>query len=479
MASKYRYLFKNVGLMAIGQFGSRMLSFLLVPLYTSVLSTADYGTFDLYSTIIQLLMPVLSLNIYDAVLRFALDKKENIRQVYAVGMGIILAGSMTLLALVVANLFLGFLPIVNQYPWLFFLFYLTNILSLFLNNFARGMDDVPATVISGAITTLTMIILNIWFLVGLRWGLFGYFAANVIGIGAGCLVYALRLRLWQYPIIPQKITLGRRMVAYSSPLIVNSVSWWINSASSRYIIIWISGIAANGLFSAANKIPSIISIVANLFNSAWVMSSVKEFDPEDKERFFSKTYKTFSGMIMICCALLITGSYILGNFLYRGEFHPAWMIAPLMTLGAAFSAVAGYLGGIFAAAKRTKIFAYSTFAGCVANIILCAILTKLFGVMGAAAAIAISNYVILVIRFVQIKGFMRIDLGLFREHVVYALLIAESFTVLGVEENPIWYAPSVALTLTSVLLYHKELKALVNKLVGGRMNRHAGKHALK
>lgn len=473
---KYRYLLKNVGLMAIGQFGSRILSFLLVPLYTSILSAADYGTFDLYSTIVQLLVPVLTLNIYDAMLRFALDGKEDIKQVHAVGLGVFFIGTVILLVLVVANLFVGFLPIVNQYPWLFFLFYIVNALSLMLSNFARGLDDVSATVISGILTTLTMITLNIWFLVGLHWGLFGYFWANIVGTAVGCLVYAFRLRIWQYPIIPKDMSLGRRMIVYSAPLVVNSVSWWINSASSRYIIIWISGIAANGLFSAANKIPSIISIVANLFNSAWVMSSVKEFDSEDKTGFFSKTYKMFSSMIMICCALLIAGSFILGSFLYRGEFHSAWALTSFMTLGAAFSAVAGYLGGIFAAAKQTKIFAYSTFAGCATNIILGIILTKMFGVMGAAAAVMISNYVILVIRFIQIKGFMRINLGLIREHAVYALLIAESCTAIGLEANSLWYVPTIALTLLVVALYRRELTALLNKMFGDRFSHLSKKH---
>lgn len=461
---KYRYLFKNVGLMVIGQFGSRMLSFFLVPLYTSVLSTADYGTFDLYGTIVQLLVPVLTLNIYDAVLRFALDGKEDIKQVHAVAASVFLAGVLTLLILIVTNLFVGFLPIVNEYPWLFFLFYIGNALSLLLSNFARGLDDVSATVISGIVTTLTMILLNIWFLIGLGWGLFGYFAANIAGMAAGCLVYVFRLRLWQYPIIPRDMALGRRMVSYSSPLIANSVSWWINSASSRYIIIWISGIAANGLFSAANKIPSIISMAANLFNSAWVMSSVKEFDSEDRDGFFSKTCRTFSGAIMICCALLIAGSYILGDFLYRGEFHSAWKLTPLMALGSALSAVAGYLGGIFAAAKQTKIFTYSTVIGCVVNIVLCAILAKLFGVIGAAAAVAISNYVILVIRFAQIKRFMHIDLSLIREHVVYALLAAESFMVLGVETNLAWYVPTLLFALLIMMFYFPELRTLFNKL---------------
>lgn len=467
--NKYRYLFKNVGLMAIGQFGSRMLSFFLVPLYTSVLSTADYGTFDLYSTIVQLLVPVLTLNIYDAVLRFALDGKENIKQVHAVGACVFWGGALVLLVLIIANLFIRFLPIVNKYPWLFFLFYIVNALSLMLSNFARGLDDVSATVISGIMTTLTMIILNIWFLTGLHWGLFGFFLANIIGMSVGCLVYVFRLRLWHYPVIPKDITLGRKMVAYSFPLVANSVSWWLNSASSRCIIIWISGIAANGLFSAANKIPSIISMAANLFNSAWVMSSVKEFDPQDKDGFFSKTYKAFSGMIMICCAMLISGSYILGNFLYRGEFHSAWILTPLMTLGAALSAVAGYLGGIFAAAKKTEVFTYSTFAGLITNIILGVVFTRLFGVTGMAIAVAISNYVILVIRFVQIKKFMSIDFNLIREHAVYILIVAESFTVLGVETGLVWYIPTVLLMLLVVFLYRKELMAAINKFLKNKI----------
>lgn len=41
---KYKYLFKNVGLLTISNFGSKILSFLLVPLYTSLLTTGEYGT---------------------------------------------------------------------------------------------------------------------------------------------------------------------------------------------------------------------------------------------------------------------------------------------------------------------------------------------------------------------------------------------------------------------------------------------------
>ena len=48
--SKYKYLFKNTFLFTISSFSSKILSFLLVPLYTTVLSTADYGTADMVFT---------------------------------------------------------------------------------------------------------------------------------------------------------------------------------------------------------------------------------------------------------------------------------------------------------------------------------------------------------------------------------------------------------------------------------------------
>ena len=466
--NKYKYLFKNVGLLAIGQFGSRLLSFFLVPLYTTILTTSDYGTFDLYNTIIQLLVPLLTLNIYDGILRFALDGKNDIRQVYAIGFSIFSAGTILLSIFILVNLYMNTIPIINQYPLLFFLFYVVNSMQLLLNNFARGLDDVSATVISGIISTIVMIVLNVWFLIGLRWELFGYFAANIIGIGAGCLLYVFRLRLWKYPLVIHDWNLGKSMVHYSAPLVVNSVSWWINSASSRYIIIGLVGLSANGLFSAANKVPSIISMAANLFNSAWVMSSVKEFDSQDKEGFFSNTYKIFSALIVLCCSLLIVTSNIIGGFLYRGDFHAAWELTPCLTLGAVFSALAGCLGGIFAAAKKTAVFAYSTFTGCVTNIVIGIVLTFFFGVMGAVVAITISNYVILIIRFIQIRKFMNVRLCLFRDHVVYLLLILQSILMVQIEEDAFLYLLVLLLLFCVLFLYRKEYSLILRKISGDK-----------
>ena len=82
---KYKSLLKNIGFLTISNFGSKILVLFLIPLYTSILSTSQYGTFDLYSTTLSLIAPVLTLNIVHATMRFCLDGKYNKEVVIRIG----------------------------------------------------------------------------------------------------------------------------------------------------------------------------------------------------------------------------------------------------------------------------------------------------------------------------------------------------------------------------------------------------------
>ena len=72
--NKYKRLISDTVIFAIGNLGSKIILFFMVPLYTNYLSAEEYGTSDLVFTIAQLLMPFVSLVIFDAVLRFGLSK---------------------------------------------------------------------------------------------------------------------------------------------------------------------------------------------------------------------------------------------------------------------------------------------------------------------------------------------------------------------------------------------------------------------
>ena len=93
MQKKNKSLLKNIGLFTIGSFGSRILSFLLVPLYTAVLATSEYGTVDLVTSTASLLTPILMLSIFDATLRFGMDPEYKQEDVLSTTLNIALKGT--------------------------------------------------------------------------------------------------------------------------------------------------------------------------------------------------------------------------------------------------------------------------------------------------------------------------------------------------------------------------------------------------
>ena len=82
--NRYRYLLKNIGLLTLSSFATKLLSFFLVPLYTNILSTTEYGTYDLFNTTIGVLLPILTLNIQEAVMRFSIDSKYDRKSIVTV-----------------------------------------------------------------------------------------------------------------------------------------------------------------------------------------------------------------------------------------------------------------------------------------------------------------------------------------------------------------------------------------------------------
>ena len=95
--AKYGYLAKNTGLFTISSFGSKILGFLLVPLYTSKLTTSDFGTADLLSTTVSFLIPILTINIASAVMRFSIDNPSKAGGKLKYGVTLIFFSSLILL----------------------------------------------------------------------------------------------------------------------------------------------------------------------------------------------------------------------------------------------------------------------------------------------------------------------------------------------------------------------------------------------
>ena len=263
MNQKNKRLFGNVGILAISNFSTKILSLLLVPLYTSILTTEEYGVFDLVVTTVELLIPILTLNISDAVMRFLLDTQKNKDAVSQIGLKY-LGIALTLASVVVftcsrIDLFSSYATLF-VWIWLYFILHLTY---QFLVQYAKGLEHVKDIGIAGVLSTIINLSCNILFLVVFKWGIKGFFISNILASGLVILYMVIRLRIWRrLKVIQADKQLEKEMLSFCIPLIFTAIAWWANSSLDKYAVTFYCGVAANGLISVAYKIPSIVNTLS-------------------------------------------------------------------------------------------------------------------------------------------------------------------------------------------------------------------------
>ena len=461
--NKYKYLFKNIGLLTLSSFATKLLSFFLVPLYTNILTTTEYGTYDLFNTTVGVLLPILTLNVQDAVMRFAMDSKSNRKAIISVAMKILLVANTVVAVGLIVNAAFGISSLVKDYSIFFFLMFFMQSLSGVVTYYIRGIDKIADLSVSSVLVSAFTIGCNIVFLAVFHWGLTGYFLANIIGPLVQSLYLIARSRLIHDTDLRADFSEEKRaMLDYCKPMIANSVAWWVNNTSDRYVVIFFCGLAENGIYSVASKIPSILNIFQSIFSQAWTLSAVKDFDPEDKNGFFANTYRAYNCLMVLLCSAIIVADKILAHFLYAKDFFVAWKYVPWLTIAIVFGSLSGYIGGFFSAVKNSKIFAQSTVVGAVSNIVLNLVMTPFMGALGAAIATAVCYFVVWVIRYWNSKKFIKLKINLKRDLITYVLLAAQSIVLL-LEDGIVLYGVEIGMFLVIVILYAGDLMSIAKK----------------
>lgn len=452
-----KYLAKNIVLLTISQFGSKLLSFFLVPLYTRVLSTGEYGTYDLFNTTILLLVPVLTFNIADATLRFPLDSKEY-TSIFSVSLKHVVRGIVIFSALLVVNYFANFFPIVNEYKWYLLIMFIVSSMGGIVTNFARGIDGIKEVAISGILGSVILLSLNIFFLLKLHMGISGYFLANILGSMSIYGYLFLALGMWKYiaKLPKNSENMEKQMLDYTKPLMVNNIAWWVNSSSDRYIVTWLSGVSANGIYSVGYKIPTMLNVFQTIFNQAWTLSAVKDFDSEDGDGFFKNMYNLYNFSMLFICSLLIMGTRPIANVLYAKDFYEAWVFVPFLLISVLFGSLSGYIGGIFAAVKATKIFGQTTVLTAVVNTILNVVLVYFIGPLGAALATMVAYFLTWLIRIFFVRKYIKLKLNFIRDSIAYLILLLQSIFLFFFSNDSAFLWMIEIFSIISLILLYKE-----------------------
>ena len=426
MENKYRYLSKNVVLFTISNIGSKIITFLLVPLYTSYLSTQEYGVIDFVGTLVSITLPVFTCCLESAILRFSLDENNKKDEVISSAVPIWLrAVIFSLLFCLVIFL----LDVFNEYENIlgfYFIMFLCSGLKENLTSIYRGIDRVEVMVETSIISSVTVCLLNIIFLTIFHMGMSGYILALIVS-SIICIIWgSYRVRIISYIKI-SKINkkLCREIQNYGGPMIFNQIGWWLNNSLDKYIVIYFLGMSQNGIYSIAYKIPTILSILSTIFSNAWSLSVIKEYDSNDAGEFATRMYKLYNALLVLCCSALLVVNVPIAKFLFANEFFAAWEISGILVVSVIFNGLSGFLGSFFAAAKDTKSYAISTITGGIINVIVSFCLVQIIGIKGVAIGTLISYVFIWVIRYRKCRKYITLKNPMLKEISMYVLLVLE------------------------------------------------------
>ncbi|MGI6501351.1 MAG: lipopolysaccharide biosynthesis protein [Anaerostipes sp.] len=397
--NKTKYLLKNMGLLTISNFASRILVFLLVPLYTSVLTTAEYGAYDLGISTASLLYPILTLNIVDAVMRFTMDKSYAKDEVASIGFRYV-SFSCIIAGAFLAILFkFGIWQDIHGLEGYVFLYYISYVFNQFFIQLSKGLERVTDMAVSGVISTIVMISTNLLFLLIFRLGLQGFFVANIISQVVSICFFCIRLKAWRYLHFSKtNKELSTAMLTYCVPLIAATLGWWVNSTSDKYIVAFLCGVSANGILSVSYKIPQIINTFQSIFIQAWQITAIIEYGENDTKSFYGNTFGVINLLMCMACSWLILLTKPLATLLFANDFYEAWKYGPFLLISSVLNCASGLLGPILSAKKNSKAMMWSAIIGAGSNVVLNVILVFCWGIQGATIATVFSSYIIYWIR---------------------------------------------------------------------------------
>lgn len=465
---KYKKLIYNTFIFGIGTFSSKVLVFLLLPLYTRVLTNADYGVVDLIVQTSNLLIPIVSVGITNGVIRFGLDKSANKSEVFTTGLITILCGFIIFLLF---NPLMSKLRYISGYMITIYFFVLMSCLRSLCSQFVRSQNMVRLYAIDGMLSTITTTTFTVLFLVVFKLGVNGYILAIILSDFLSSIFLFFTAKLYRYINLELKgKSTSRAMLMYSIPLIPTTIFWWVTNVSDRFIVAYMLGAEANGLYAISYKIPTIVTLVSSIFTEAWQISAVGEKNNMiERERFFTNVFKSYSSLVFIAASALILLVKVITKLLVSNSFYASWQYVPFLVMATSFSCLVNFLDSIYFVEKKSNLSLATTFAGAIINIILNLLLIPKLGINGASFATFISYFAVFVIRALNTKKFIRINFNNLKLFVNTFVLSAQSLIMIFEIEH--WVIYETIFLIIMLLINTKEVLINAQKLMRGIIKR--------
>ena len=466
--NREKQLVKNTVIVAIGKICTQFISFFLLPLYTALLSTEEYGTVDLLNTYISLLLPLVFLQIDQAAFRFLIDVRDNEKEkrklLSTIIFTIVVQSVLYLIVFAIIGQFIN-----NQYKY----FLATNVVASMFSNImlqiSRGLGDNSTYSLGSLVSGAGTIILNVLFIVVFKWGAYGMLSATLIANLLCAIFVFLKKKIYKYISISEYSRSEiKKIWKYSIPMVPNQLSWWIITVSDRTIITYILGVGMNGIYSAANKFSSICTSLFNIFNLTWAESASMYIGDKDSSEYFSNIINTTLKLFIALCFGIIAFMPFVFSFLITGEgYADAYYQIPILMLSTVFSIAVSLFGSIYVALKKSGEIAKTSIYAAIINIVVNLLLIKFVGLYASSIATLVAYLAMSIYRYFDVQKYRKIKID---KKLILVSIITGSIIVL------IYYIRNTYLCLIGglisvifALLYNKNLLISTFQIVSKRI----------
>ncbi len=446
--NKYKTLAANTIILGLGQFGSKFLVILMMGFYQAALGTTGYGEINNIIDTATLLMTVATLSIGESIIRFGLDSAYDNKQVFSIGLRVTGVGLIVCLLFVpIIGIFSDIFPdnevfaLLSDYAWITIAYVTTGSIKSTCALFVRSAGHVKLYAVDGIITTAMNILFNLILLFGFRLGNIGYLLSVILADICSIVFLWIMAKLHRYVTFGKiEKSILKSMIVFCLPMIPTSVMWWIINSSGAFFVTSFISFDASGIYKSAYKLPSMISIFSGIFSQAWNMSAITENNSRTVANFYTNVFNIFQSFVYVLAAGLMLVIRPAIMIICDSEFHIAYQYTPFLILSVSFTCFSTFMGSVYVASRKSVRSMTTAAIGAAVNIILNIVLIKAMGLHGAALAAFISFLVIFIIRAVDTKKIVMMDMKLPKMIVNSLLLLGMSFVIFLITDVVLYYS---------------------------------------
>ena len=420
--NREKELIKNTVILGVGKFLPKFVAIITLPIITAQLTKAEYGTYDLISTLVMLILPIATLQIQSAAFRFLIDCRGNRDKSSTFISNIFIV---TIPISIIVSCIVGFvwsnMSLLNRL--LFCIYLVVDILYITISQITRGLSynryySVSSIVLSVVNCIFVVLTLQVEKL-GLSGAIFSLAIADIIAT----IYLSIKIKLLQYlELRVISIPVIKEMVSYSWPMIPNNLSNWVLKLSDRLVITAVLGVEANAVYAIANKIPNLLSIVQSIFVMAWQENASIAVGDKDAGKYYSKMFDRVLTLMFGCTAVLVGFTPVVFTLLIRGDYDDAYVQMPLLILGMFFYCMSAFQGGIYVAHKKTKSVGVTTVVAAVVNLTIDILFVDMIGITAGSLSTLTAYFLLYVYRMIDVLKFQPMEYQVKKQIVYLAIL---------------------------------------------------------